>query len=747
MNNVERVKSVYFELYSKELGKKVITEPKGWNEDFLEFQKDKDSKDIIKKIEIDLGFFGTGSSYLQSLYYGHGVFPNCLILKYEKSSSVNSKNGGVEETWDLVYVQRIDLKTFDIDRGTGEVKVKAYEGGLHDLVKNRYDDEIDLLGEYSLDGDYIGPLITDKFQATERKISLRSLLKGDYDRYRIGTGYWDSEEEIHSGRPIPLDIVYKSDGAGDIQQPRMVDAYYNQGRAQSAPADPVVGAPVGSDLPVFFEAEEPKKLQLFLKGSFKITEFEERSQWGMQGFYVRYVKSSRGTDGVQVLKEYEDILGLSIDSNVGVIHEINWSKTVDLEEGESISLIYATVVGISSGAFSNGYANTWVNSNMALTIVDITEYAPVERRCVKPFNLFDRILAKITGKTGLLRSTTFGPGGDFEFKVVDNGFFARGFPNKYLNQEGEEIKIQFKTSFKKAYEAFSAITPMCWITQKEGKKEVIRIEPEKYSLGNFVGVVIDNATDIKEKCSATDQFSKIELGHDGSLEYEEVNGLDEANGLSAFATHLGVSVNKTYSKVSPYRFDPMGYEFTRRLYFERFPHTDSKRDEHIWVHDAKLVGGVIMHRNWQDDFEAPPQGIFDPESVWNLRHSPMNLLYRGHGYAVRRCLYHDTFKFIRFSGSNANQNLVTFVDGLRLEESGQIQINKLEKQRIKADLINMTLTVTPEIRKQLEGTNEQGVKNILGLIQYEDTGVKKYGRIVKLGSGENSKLELIKAGV
>lgn len=745
MDNIERVKQVKFELYCKELNRKGIDEPEGWNEDFLSFERDKDSKDIRRKVEIDLNFYGSGSSYLQTLYYGHGAGPICFIIKYEKSVT------GLNETWDLAYIQKLDLTTFDIDKDTGAVKVKAHEGGLYDLIKNRYDDEVDLLDEYSLDGDYIGPLKTYPFQPTERKIFLKTLLEGDYDRYRIGTGYWESAV-IYSGRPVPFDIVFKSDGAGDIQQPTLVNEIYNDGRDRSAPADPTIGYTVGSDMPLFFEAEETKEIRVKASVTFQLTEFEDRFVEGTPTLAVRFIKSYKAEDGEQKVKEFDTLIEIPIYSNINVEHTVELDKTVTLEKDESLSLIYVTEVAIDStlNPFKNGYANTFVNSKATISLFDLTSYPPQVGRCIKPKDLFDRIVAKITGKVGLLRSDVFGEGGEMEYKVVDNGFFARGFPDKYTDADGAEIAIQFKTSFKEAYQAFEGITPMCWLTQKEGNKEIVRIEPDTYSMQNFEGITLEAADEISEKCSAKDLFSKIELGHEGDLEYEEVNGLDEPNGKSSFATHLGASVNNTYSKLSPYRYDSQGYELTRRVFFAAFPYKDTSRDEDKWIHDAKLVNNIIMHRLWQEDFDAAPKGIFDPDSAWNLRHSPMNLLLGGHGRSVRRCLYHDESKFIRFAASNANQNLITYPQGIELREGGEdgkIQIGSLKKQRIKADTITMTIKVTQELRKQLEGYNENGVKNIFGLIAYPEKGVKKYGRLVKLTSGETSKLELIKAGI
>lgn len=742
MDNIERVNTVYFELYSSNLGRKTINEPDGWNEDFLTLERDKDSKDIRKKIEIDLEFTGEGASYLSNLYYGYGVAPNCLISKYQKS------NTSVDEVYNLVYVQRIDLSKFTRDNDTGVVKVKAYEGGLFDLIKNRYDDKVDILGQYSLDGDFIGELKTQAFQPVERKIFLKSLLEGERDRYRIGTGYWDSQFGIHSGRPVPFEIVYKSDASGDIQIPSFALEVHDDGRDRGAPTDPIEGFEVGSDLPLFYEAEESKTIVLNVNIDFKIVEFEERFVKGTSLFSIRYIKSKRNQDNIQELVDFEDLTEIILKDNVGVENSVdNWTKTVELEEGESISIIYTTRVSINSPLFKNGYANTFVNSKATIALTDTTTYAPSIGRVIKPIDLFERLVAKITGKTGLLRSETFGEGGDMEFNVVNNGFFARGFPDTYVGESEEDIAIQFNTSFKEAFEAFSAITPMCWITQKEGNIEVVRVEPEKYTQQNFIGVEIENAEEIKEKCSEKDQFSIIELGHAGDLDYEEVNGLDEPNGKATFSTHLGKSINKTYSKVGKYRFDSQGYELIRRVTYKSFPFEDTDRDEDIWIHDAKPFGAILTHRSWYDDFSSEPKGINFPDSAWNLMFSPMNLLINGHGSSVKRCLYHSPNDYVRFSASNANQNLITYLDGSEHKESGKVRVGELPKQRIKADKVDMTLKVTPAIREQLDGVNEKGVRNIFGLVSYLEQGNRKYGRIIKLTSGENSKLQLIKAGI
>ena len=243
-------------------------------------------------------------------------------------------------------------------------------------------------------------------------------------------------------------------------------------------------------------------------------------------------------------------------------------------------------------------------------------------------------------------------------------------------------------------------------------------------------------------------FSNIEIGHNKSLEYDDANGIEEANGRSQLTTHIKRSESK-YSIISPFRFDPIGYEITRRKYHYAFPKTDTERDSHIWMHDTKVdAQGIHTHNLWADRFDSAPTGIFDPETAWNLWLSPMNRLFYGHGYSIKRGLYHFRDAKIRFASSNANQNLRTIISGFELHEGGNITISDIEKPRIEATTSNLTFKMTQEIEDTLLGFTEidgELVPNYFGLIEYLEKGDLRYGRLTKLNGEDESKLIMQKA--
>lgn len=389
------------------------------------------------------------------------------------------------------------------------------------------------------------------------------------------------------------------------------------------------------------------------------------------------------------------------------------------------------------------------NIDSKLIIEDRTSYEDVVTvsRCIKPIDFFNRIVSKITNETNLVKSSIFEEGGEYEYMVVDNGLFARGFPNEYENSEGTIEKIQFSTSMKEAFDSFNYIEPLCWFTEFVGNKEYLRIEKATYTQQNFIAIDLGNVDGIKNEASKPDFFSEIELGHDKSLDYQEINGLDESNGKSYFSTFVRKNVAK-YSVISKYRTDAIPYELTRRKPFDNFPKLDTSRDEHIWIHDAKLVGSTITHNKWQDIFDSQPIGIYDPDTSWNLRLSPMNRLYYGHGYSVKRGLYHYPNKKITFSSSNANQNLITTINGIELAESGFLFIKDVEKPRVEANKTNFTFKMTQEIETILTGSTKINgiyIPNYFGLIKYYEKNEEKYGRLVKLDSSEEAKMTLINA--
>lgn len=195
--------------------------------------------------------------------------------------------------------------------------------------------------------------------------------------------------------------------------------------------------------------------------------------------------------------------------NIGTEFTVPFDREINLLKGESLSLIFYSYSAIDRSYHTDsGYQRVYINSTGTINVIDKTEYPPTVSRCIKPLDLFDRLAAKITGKTGLVRSSIFGIGGEYEFAVVDNGFWARGFPDSFLDENDEEVTIQFNTSFKEAFEAFEYLEPLYWGVEIDKGQQYLRIEKATYTMQNFIGIRLGSVDEIETESSKSDYFKR-----------------------------------------------------------------------------------------------------------------------------------------------------------------------------------------------------------------------------------------------
>lgn len=745
MENIERINSVQYELYSQKFGVQVIQEPKGWNNDTESFERDKNSRGITSKIDIDLEFFGNAADYITNVYNSLGVQEKVILTKYEKSKT------SLSEEWTIKYIQELDLGNYKVISRTGNVSVSSREGGLFSDIKNRESDKYDLLNNLSADEVDLGNLKTEVFQPLGKKLFSESKLEDNQIGYRVN-GYRFGRTGSVTGktvRSIPLQVSYTSN-AKDIVSP-FNSVLSNNGTAPHSEAYDIGSNQALGDL-FFYAAEQSVTLKLNLNLIYRITKVQTQRSSAVN-FAVTLFKTTKN-GAFDELSEKFIIENFNPDNQLNIQRTIaNYEKTISLNKGDSLGFMFTTIMSYPGNLFAKtGFMDVYVDvSKSELIVEDTTAYEEgiTISKCIKPLLFFDRLVAKITGKNNLVKSTIFESGGDYENIVLDNGLWARGFPDSYKDSSDEEQKIQLISSFKQAFESFNYLEPLCWFTEIIGSTEYLRIEKATHTQQNFIAIKLGSVDKIEHESSSVDYFSKVEIGQKNSLEYEGLNGLDETNGKSEFSTFITNNKPSIYAVNSDFRTDATGYELTRRLPYISYPKEDTKRDDHIWMHDAKvLASGVITHKTWQDRFDTKPIGVYDADTCWNLWLSPMNRLYYGHSYSIKRGLYHYPNKNITFNSSNSNQNLVTQDNGRVLAESGSLTISSLPLARVEATKINFTFKMTQTIDKMFKGqtdVNEKSVLNYFGLIEYIEGGIKKYGRLVKLESSEEANITLIKA--
>ena len=738
MDNIERNNESQIELYTRLLGGLIIQEPKGYANDSPSFKRDKQSKGILSKTEINLEFYGNGAEWLTTVFEAFGIQETVLIIKHEKDLY------SINERWTARYIQEVDMSSYDKDVKTGRVTVSATEGGLYDKIKKRKSKKYNLITTQSADGDEIGAIKTYDFQPQPRDIFLESLMEDTQTEYRVNSQRFDTTT-AYSHRTIPLRPGYKSDEK--VQFPSNTDTSVND-LIPHAVDQQTVGSIQNTGDQFILRADRSKTVRVKIDLEFKISRIDKkRATSGSTYVKVELRRSELDVNSDNVLHSSPTVIFTDTEPIAeNTLQTISFDQEIDIEEGDSYACVFATK--FSPSGPRDGWFDVYFNViKSKLVIEDTTPFPVTVSRCMKPFDLFERIIAKITGKNNLFKSNVFGIGGDYEDMVVDNGFWARGFPDSITEADDNEKEIQFNTSFIHAFNAYNLLEPLCWFTEVVGKQEVVRIEKATHTMKNFIGVRLPSVDKIVDKGQKKEFFTGAKIGHKKSLEYEEINGLDEPNGLSEFGTHVSKG-EMVYDISVEYRNDSVAYELVRRKPFSLFPKEDTPRDKDIFMHDAKYVNGIYYHNLWGDWFDSAPTGIFSPETAWNLRLSPMNRLFYGHGYSIKRGLYHFPQKSVRFDSSNANQNLKTTYNGKTLHEGGSFLVGDLEKARIEPLAVEMTFAMTQDIENQIKGTTNvdgEEVPNFFGLFEYQKEGATRYGRLVSLKADEESKLTLINA--
>ena len=750
-DNIERNISVLYRLYSKPFGIVDIQEPVGYENDTRSYERDKDSRGFTIKTDIDLEFYGNGADYIYNLFQTYGINEKCTLTKYERDVL------SLSESFKIRYIQEIDLGTCKRHSRTGKVTVNATQGGLYDDIKNRESDEYDLISTLSADNEEIGSIKTVPFSPRPRSLFLESLLTKEFEGYRVNSVPRDAGGEITRGiKTIPLEIEYKS---GDrVQTP------FNSS-ATSNTTDDSQSLEIGSVTDIgnmFFWRSDIDREEFTFNVDLKyiVTAIiNRRIVLSTFRFNLVLIKSAQDVDNPQNDLVIEREILQTFDNTIvfGEQQSFSQSFNTTLNKNESIGICFEVFATTTNGGLFSSPAVIQLYMDVSeskLTIQDGQDYASTTSRAIKPLDFFNRIVQKITGKDNLVVSSVFGNGGEYENILIDNGFWARGFPDNYTDSSGDEQSLQMKISFKDAFESFNYLEPLCWFTFYDGNVEKIRIEKATYTQQNFIGVDLGSVDNINYESSKIDFFSNISIGHSQSMEYEEISGLDEPNGLSELSTFITRSKSK-YSAVSKIRTDAVGYELIRRKNYLEYPKEDTSRDSNLWMHDAKPQNtGVYTHNLWNDSINGNqlldelPKGVFRPENLWNFRLSPMNRLFYGHSYSIKRGLYHFPKKSINFSSSNSNQNLITISNGVTLKENGSLLIENLPKPRVEAEMIDFTFKMTQEIEDKLLGfrsVNGVLVPNYFGLIKYIEKGEEKYGRLTKLDSSDEAKVNLIKA--
>jgi len=399
----------------------------------------------------------------------------------------------------------------------------------------------------------------------------------------------------------------------------------------------------------------------------------------------------------------------------------------------------------------------YVYEDADITITEDDSFPSTEALDILPYEMVDRLLEKITGEKGLLKSSLLGredlgydKDGAWAYLAVSSGFWARGFGLEDLQEK------QFTIALKDALESFYTIAPIVMGIQKINGKEFFRLEKYEYTFQNFVGVrfgrTIDGdfrhtqASEPKITILSGDLFTGVKMGFEkGGNDYEEISGLSSPHGQSEFNTSYKGSKSNVYTKVSKIRGDVEGWSLARRKQATEFPDEDTSYDQDLFFRHLKRVGAQYFLRLWQDDFLEEPKGedVYSPETMGNLLLTPFQCAIR-HGKIIATSVYKEPFSKFTFISSNAFSSFsLTSLPGVEIQENGSVENQDLGKPFTSEYKLEFEAKAYQEVIDQIEGhTNFNGIStsNTNGIVEVKLDGILFTGKLLKSeinGSGKH----------
>lgn len=688
MNNIpELYDLVEYELYNENYARVVIPEPIGWKDDLVQLKRSQKNFTTITKYMTNLEFVGEGADFITQVYSIYG-FEAKIILTKRRVHPVKME---VETR----YIQILDGYTYQLD--DGKVKINSVESDLMAKINGYKDEEVELIRTTSLDGVEIPSIQLRDATIDGKQIELVSKwgISENDNPYVIpfGTGNEIEYMTFHMDQ-----IANSDDQTFAVTNPRL-----NNGND---------GLPISASTQNLFYAIalDDKELDLSIDVAFDFRRNRPGATDMSDQFFVLYLLTFYD-DSINGNSQYRYLSreALAIDDGVtSVAPDGKQVKTLsykgravrELKKGQSWAL---AVYGRSYDKES-----VLVNYNkIDLQIVEDSLVEPTQQKVIYVYDAIEQLLRIMTGETTpTFVSNYFGrkelgyeEDGEGAYMTICSGFMARQFNDRPLS-----------TTFEDMMNSLFAVLNVSYSFEKQGFKEFIRVEPLSYFFTNKRYVFSKKVASKDIKLSVSKEFSMpgIEIGYErGGDDYEEAVGLDEYNGLANWLTPLSKASGE-FSRVSTYRADSTGLEFARRKPQLNFPTEDTDYDDDVFLLDMKLVGNALKLRTWQDDFATPPENIYNPETAYNLRFSPIQMFKR-HSYMFNSALDLYKNKVVSFGSMTGNSQLTQ--DGIQLRSD--IPISDLDPAKFK--------NVTIEFKLDTDYYDEQAIlDNIYGIFEFSN---------------------------
>lgn len=734
---IEYSNRVNYKMYNVDAGwSPALPEPKGWDDDDKELKRSLKVFGVFTKLATNLEFSGAAYDYIKSIYLIYGVEAEVIMIKSEKHPDTDE--------WEIRYTGYLDLVTLKISRDT--LKCNFNESGFYKKILARQSEDFELTRLDDIDGTAIDPLDIAKVDLQGQKIFLVSRLEFDDQNPTITT---EHENKLFGddweGTTIPWAVDFANDTLvdpiqGDYNVPVNNDGNYQGGNAEN----------------MFYGVNDRDKtlhIQIQCVASWG-------GNYSAHGNRIRFelVKyNSYNYDYVETLATFYSIN----NERYGNDFPFNADFYIYLEEGMSLALVFRTR--------SDANINFTYQEGNFLLVEEESFVDPSKSNVLLPHEAGERLVQIMTGSEEAFKSDFFGRADLYSKEGVRRysvdgsgskvglmyGFWIRGFdaippviPDDISDDERSDIIYEqpVTTSFKKFFESYSNTFNLGYGIETFGGKERLVIEELDYFFIAEVRVTIPNqVSKVVRKPAKEFMFRALTFGQKKGGDFEEKMGLDEFNVTTSYTTSL-VRTELDMKKETEYRKDGYAIELIRRKPKSDFPTEDTDNDDSIFMYDMKSQEtGIYTGVLWADRFEELPKNIFSPETAQNLWLSPANCLKR-FGWWLKASLQLYPDKFIRYSSSTGNSNLVTKLIGEEeLKERAKIKNSSLERNLFKPEWIEFSAQVTREIIDQVYGSTN-GTPNFYGLVSFtNELNVLEFGYLFSLKPSKEGKWKLLKA--
>ena len=728
--NTEFYDRVQYKLNNKHLGELIISEPIGWRDDEKEYARHEQYHGIFAKFSNALKFIENGADYIQTVLDLYGINEDIQLAREERHPQT--------DVWTLTYTGFLDLSTWTSEKN--QVSVKFNSGGIEQLLKSRESENVEIDRLTSIDGSTLEPLNTETIILANRRIFLKSQWKADTvnSSGRMEIFSYDGNERSEQ-IAFPLTLVNRSHESAADTYP---NTHFNEAGAM-----------------FFLQTDSNRALATKFDFTFKFR-VTDRVLVVASHFKVILAKYT-GQDYVMV--DQTDLFTIQEPDNANwQTGSVTFNQIINLQKSESLALHFEVYANFKDGELVTTqklYIDTKdIEGEMIIEENSFFENSP--SKIVLAYEMAEKLVAITTNQQKAFYSDFLGrrplgydTDGAGAYIGLTHGFWVRGFDKYPIPSEIPKIENLFKpltTSFKDYISSMTAVWNIGISIEKKGVLEQVRLEELSFFYNNNVTIRLPlQVKNIKRSIDPTRYYSSLEFGYQQGGDYDEACGLDEYNVQANFSTVIS-RVKNVFSQISKYRADSYGLEFARRKPKINNDTLDTKYDSEVFFLDLKRQSnGALTQRNWSDDFEKKPTGVFSPETATNLRLSPINCLMR-HSWRFSGGLKKYATDFIRYGSSKANSRLSTkFIGRPEYSENGKIINSELQNPIFLPEIIDFEHVCNFEIMQQVEGystINNKQIINLYGLVEFinEKNQIER-GYLLNLKPNGNGNWKLLKS--